>query len=257
MPQDDQRSPHACVHQSDDQKGSEPPQRDAYRAALAALQAEATAEVTAANDGLPSNRRSLARCIFCAVSKLFRPGRRTTLVDSWLPALDGVVAKLEAGARVADIGCSHGHGTLIMAEAFPRSQFIGLDEQPVAIDIAHRHAARHNLANLRVETAAADSLGRHRFDGVTCFDWLHSVRDPGSVASRVRNALSDDGTWMIVEPGYLADDPGSVAPLDSGVVSLASRTDETDLRALIARAGFTRIRQAAETPFNMILEARP
>lgn len=210
---------------------------------LAELRAQAMLEGVADRPAT-LRKRGLAHCVFCTVSKLFRPGRRTSLVDNWLPALDGVVERLQRGVRVADLGCSHGHGTLIMAEAFPRSEFVGFDDTAAAIDIARRHATRHGVDNIRFETARPSDLDRHSFDLVTCFDWLHASKNPQCVARRVREALTENGTWMIVEPGYLADEP-------------AGEGASIDLKSLIVEAGFRHFRQAAETPFNTILEARP
>ena len=220
------------------------PSPDPVADTLAELRAQAMLEGVSGHQAAAPRKRGLAQCVFCTVSKLFRPGRRTSLVESWLPALDGVVERLHHGGRVADLGCSHGHGTLIMAEAFPKSEFVGFDDTAAAIDIARRHAARHGLDNIRFETARPRDLDRHSFDLVTCFDWLHAAESPQCVARRVRDALTDNGTWMIVEPGYLADDA-------------TSASKRVDLRSLIVQAGFRRVRQAAETPFNTILEARP
>lgn len=240
MPQDDHRRPQVVPLFSKD-NAPEPSGPDPIDETLAALRAQALLEGAGS---VSERRRSLAQCVFCTVSKLFRPARRNSLVESWLPALDGVVEKLDAGVRVADLGCSHGHGTLIMAEAFPRSEFVGFDDQVTAVDIARRHAARHGLDNIRFETARPADLARDSFDLVTCFDWLHARRNPSCVARQVRQALTAGGTWMIVEPGYLADEPAASDPA-------------SDLRTLVAEAGFSRFRQAAETPFNTILEARP
>src|SRR5882762_6142090 len=141
-----------------------------------------------------------AGCMFCAVARFFRPGYRTNLVDQWLPALDGVVGKLGAGGTVADVGCGHGLSTVMMAQAFPKSQFIGFDFHEGSIAEARQHAKEHGVANARFEVAKAKEFPGSGYDLVTYFDCLHDMGDPAGAAAHVRQALKPDGSWMIVEP---------------------------------------------------------
>ena len=142
-----------------------------------------------------------AGCMFCAVARFFRPGYHNNLVSAWLPALDGVAAKLERGAKVADVGCGHGWSTVLMAKAFPKSQFIGYDFHPNSIKEATAHAQQHGVsANARFEVGLAKDYPEKDFDLVTCFDCLHDMGDPAGAAAHIRKSLKPDGTWMIVEP---------------------------------------------------------
>lgn len=217
-----------------------------------------------------------ASCMFCAVAKFFRPGYVAHLVESWLPALDGVVEKLEAGARVADIGCGHGHSTLLMAAAFPKSEFVGFDFHEASIQAARAHSARENLCHrARFQTAAAKAFNGGPYDLVACFDSLHDMGDPVGAARHIRSQLAEDGVWMVVEPmaGDRLEDnltpvgrlfyagstmiclPTSLAQ-ETGA-ALGAQAGEARLREVIEAGGFSSVRRAAETPFNMILEARP
>ncbi len=217
-----------------------------------------------------------AGCLFCAVARFFRPGYHNNLVGAWLPALDGVVDKLKAGARVADIGCGHGWSTVMMAKAFPKSQFIGYDFHGGSIEEANKHARLHGVeANARFEVALANGYQGRDFDLVTSFDCLHDMGDPAGAASYIRKSLKPGGTWMIVEPMagdtlesnlnpvgrlfYAASTmicvPTSKAQ-DVGT-ALGAQAGEAKLRDVITGAGFSKFRRATETPFNMILEARP
>ncbi|MGE0260315.1 MAG: class I SAM-dependent methyltransferase [Alphaproteobacteria bacterium] len=215
-------------------------------------------------------------CMFCAVAKFFRPGYHNNLVPNWLPALDGVMDKLQRGATVADVGCGHGWSTVLMAKAFPNSQFIGFDFHPSSIESAAAHAAEHGVsANARFEVAAAKEYPGRDFDLVTFFDCLHDMGDPAGAAAHVRQSLKPDGTWMIVEPmagDRLEDNLNPVGRLyyaGSTMVcvptslsqevgaALGAQAGEARLREVITSGGFTSMRRATETPFNMILEARP
>ena len=214
-------------------------------------------------------------CLFCAVAKFFRPGYRANIVESWLPALGGMVARLERGARVADIGCGHGHSTMIMAQAFPNSQFVGFDFHEGSIAEAKQHAAAHGLPNLTFEVAAAKTFNGGGYDLVTAFDCLHDMGDPVGAAGRVLEQLKPDGIWMIVEPiagDRLEDNLNPVGRLyyaastmicvptslaqDVGA-ALGAQAGEAKLREVITAAGFRSVRRATETPFNMVLEAQP
>jgi SAM-dependent methyltransferase len=137
-------------------------------------------------------------CLFCGVERFFRPGYKGHLVSEWLPSLEGVVAKLERGAKVADVGCGHGASTLIMAQAFPNSEFIGYDFHEPSIALARSHVG--GLANVRFETGRAQDYERSGFDLITIFDAFHDMGDPAGAARHARKALKPDGTLMLVEP---------------------------------------------------------
>jgi 2-polyprenyl-3-methyl-5-hydroxy-6-metoxy-1,4-benzoquinol methylase len=215
-------------------------------------------------------------CMFCAVARFFRPGYHNNLLSSWLPALEGVVAKLQRGGKAADVGCGHGWSTVLMAKAFPNSMFVGYDFHPSSIDQARAHAAEHDVsANTSFEVATAKSFPGTDYDLVTFFDCLHDMGDPAGAAAHVRRSLKPDGTWMIVEPmaaDRLEDNLNPVGRLyyaGSTMVcvptslsqevgaALGAQAGEARLREVISEGGFRNIRRAIETPFNMVLEARP
>jgi ubiquinone/menaquinone biosynthesis C-methylase UbiE len=208
--------------------------------------------------------------------RFFRPGYNTNLVQSWLPALDGVVAKLEQGARVADVGCGHGASTILMAEAFPRSTFVGLDYHDGSIATAWERAEEAGVADrVRFDVAPAAGFAGSGFDLVTMFDCLHDMGDPAGAARHVLSALAPDGTWMIVEPaaGDRVEDnlnpvgrayygfstllctPSSLAQEVGS--ALGAQAGERRIREIVESAGFSRFRRVAETPFNLVFEARP
>jgi SAM-dependent methyltransferase len=214
-------------------------------------------------------------CLFCTAGRFFRPTYQNNLVQSWLPALEDVVTKLERGATVADVGCGHGFSTLIMAEAFPHSTFVGYDFHPDSIAQAQAHAEQHGVtARTRFEVSLASEFPGEDLDLVTFFDCLHDMGDPVGVARRVRQALKPGGTWMVVEPAAadrLEDNLNPVsrlyyaastmicvpASLDQPVgAALGAQAGPARLSAAIREGGFERVRKAAETPFNMVLEAR-
>jgi len=217
-----------------------------------------------------------AGCMFCAVARFFRPGYQNNLVASWLPALDGVVAKLERGAKVADIGCGHGWSTVLMAKSFPKSQFIGFDFHPGSIEDAQVHAESHGVsANARFEVGLAKDYPGRDFDLVTCFDCLHDMGDPAGAATHIRRSLKADGTWMIVEPmagnslkenlnpvGRLYYAASTMICIPTSLsqevgAALGAQAGEAKLQEVIKAGGFKSVRRATETPFNMIIEARP
>jgi len=217
-----------------------------------------------------------ASCMFCAVARFFRPGYLNNLTSNWLPALDGVVGKLERGARVADVGCGHGVSTVIMAKAFPNSQFIGYDFHPSSIEHARAHAREHGVTdNVRFEVGTAKDYPERNFDLVAFFDCLHDMGDPVGAAAHVRQSLKADGSWMIVEPmagDRLQDNLNPVGRIYYAAstmvcvptslaqevgAALGAQAGEAKLREVITAGGFRNVRRAAETPFNMILEARP
>ena len=142
-----------------------------------------------------------SQCLFCTTGRFFRPGYQNNLVGSWLPTLDGVAAKLESGAKVADVGCGHGFSTIIMAKAFPKSTFVGYDFHPDSVAQARVHAEQHGAtANTKFEVAMAGDFPGKDLDLVTFFDCLHDMGDPVGAARHVRQTLKPDGSWMIVEP---------------------------------------------------------
>jgi 2-polyprenyl-3-methyl-5-hydroxy-6-metoxy-1,4-benzoquinol methylase len=217
-----------------------------------------------------------AACVFCATARCFRPAYAANLVRNWLPALDGVVEKLERGAKVADIGCGHGVSTVLMAAAFPNAEFVGVDFHPASIEAARAHAREHGVdGNVRFEVGLAKDYAGAGYDLVTFLDCLHDMGDPVGAARHVRETLAPDGTWMIVEPmaqDRLEDNltpvgrlyyagstmicvPTSLAQ-EMGA-ALGAQAGEARLREVVTGSGFTRFRRVVETPFNMILEARP
>jgi SAM-dependent methyltransferase len=208
--------------------------------------------------------------------RFFRPGYAANLVGGWLPALDGVVEKLERGARVADVGCGHGASTILMAQAFPRSEFVGFDYHADSIAVARERAAAAGVGDrIRFETAPATAFGGQGYDLVTMFDCLHDMGDPVGAARRVRESLAPDGTWMIVEPaagdrveenlhpigrayyGFstLLCTPGSLSQ-EVGL-ALGTQAGPARIRDVATTAGFGHFRTATATPLNIILEARP
>lgn len=214
-------------------------------------------------------------CMFCAVARFFRPGYQNHLVSTWLPALDGVVAKLERGAKIADVGCGHGWSTVFMAKAFPNSQFVGYDFHRGSIAEARKHATEHGATNVRFEVGTAKDYAETDLDLVTFFDCLHDMGDPAGAAAHVHRSLKTDGSWMIVEPmagDRLEDNLNPVGRLYYAAstmicvptslaqevgTALGAQAGEAKLREVITSGGFASVRRAAETPFNMILEARP
>jgi SAM-dependent methyltransferase len=214
--------------------------------------------------------------LFAGTERFFRPGYAANLVSSWIPALDGVEARLESGALVTDIGCGHGASTILMAEAYPRSEFVGFDYHEASIEHARRAAADAGLnGRVSFEVAPAKEYPGDAYDLVCMFDCLHDMGDPVGAAAHVLSTLRPDGTWLIVEPfagDRLEDNLNPVgrvyyggstlvctpASRDQEVgLALGAQAGEARLREVITAGGFTRFRRAAETPFNLVLEARP
>ena len=208
--------------------------------------------------------------------RFFRPGYNANLVTSWLPALEGVVKKLERGITVADVGCGHGASTILMAHAYPRSTFVGSDYHEKSIETARARAEAAGVADrVRFETAPADGYSGGDYELVTMFDCLHDMGDPVGAARHVRETIAPDGVWMIVEPmagdqveenlnpigrTYYAFSTFLCTPasLSQQVgLALGAQAGEARLRDVVTAGGFTRFRRAAETPFNLVLEARP
>jgi 2-polyprenyl-3-methyl-5-hydroxy-6-metoxy-1,4-benzoquinol methylase len=214
--------------------------------------------------------------LYCGVAAFYRNGYRASLVSEWLPALDGVVAKLTAGAKVADIGCGHGHSTVLMAKAFPRSRFWGFDAHAGSIEAARRHAEEAGVADrVTFAVAKADSYPAQGYDLICFFDCLHDMGKPVAAAEHARQALSPDGTVLLVEPfaGDKAEDNHNVvgrlyysasttmccahAISENGTHVLGAQAGEKQLAQVFHKAGFQHFRKATATPFNLILEARP
>jgi SAM-dependent methyltransferase len=214
--------------------------------------------------------------LFAGTERFFRPGYAANLTSSWIPALEGVQGKLEAGALVADVGCGHGASTIIMAEAYPKSTFVGFDYHEGSIEAARRAAAEAGVGDRTTfEVASAKDYPGAGYDLVAMFDCLHDMGDPVGAAAHVLETLNADGAWMIVEPyagDRLEDNLNPVGRVFYGASTLvctpASRDQEVGLalgaqagegrlREVVTEGGFTRLRRATETPFNLVLEARP
>lgn len=214
-----------------------------------------------------------AGCLFCAVAKMFRPGYVNALVQDWLPALDGVVEQLKAGAKVADVGCGHGLSTILMAQAFPKSRFTGYDFHAASIAAATAHARSHGLTNVEFAVGRAQDFEGSGYDLITCFDCLHDMGDPEAAAAHIKKALKPGGTWMVVEPmagDSLEDNINPVGRLyysastmicvptslaqETGT-ALGAQAGEKRLTEVIRSGGFKNVRRAAQTPLNMVLEA--
>lgn len=214
-------------------------------------------------------------CLFCGTERFFRPMYAASLVDEWIPALEGVREKLEAGGKVADIGCGHGSSTIIMAQAFPNSTFHGFDFHEPSIE--HARAAARDVGvenNTTFEVVTAKEFPGSAYDLVTIFDALHDMGDPVGASAHILNSLSDGGTFMLVEPFagdslaenlnplgqiYYAFSTMICTPASKAQevgLALGAQAGEKRLTEVLNEAGFTKVRRAAETPTNMVLEAR-
>jgi len=214
--------------------------------------------------------------VFSGCERFFRPGYAANLVASWLPALEGVEAKLNGGAAVADVGCGHGASTTLMTRAFPKSRFTGSDYHEESIIQARKRIAEAGLGDqVTFEVASAQTFDGGPYDLVTSFDCLHDMGNPVGAAKHIREMLAPDGTWMVVEP-YAGDSvtdnlnpvgrvyysfstflcvPNALS--QDGGYSLGAQAGEEPIRRLAADAGYTRFRRVAETPFNIVYQARP
>ena len=216
-----------------------------------------------------------AGCLFCATGAFFRPGYVNNIVQAWIPALEGVEAQLHAGARVADIGCGVGFSTLLMARAYPESDFVGYDFHEPSIDEARRHADEHGLGDrVRFEVAAAKDIAEQGFDLITMYDCLHDMGDPRGCAQHMHEILAPGGSWMIVEPiagdapeqnmnpvGRLYYNASTMicvpTSLDQEVgEGMGAQAGEAKLAEVIRQGGFESVRRVTEGPFNMVLQAR-
>ncbi|MET9343256.1 class I SAM-dependent methyltransferase [Nonomuraea sp. NPDC003804] len=214
--------------------------------------------------------------VFVGCDAFFRPGYVAELIPSWIPALEGVEAKLAAGARVADVGCGLGSSSILLAEAYPRTTVTGSDYHTESITLARERAAEAGLAGrVEFEVATAQTFSGAGYDLVTTLDCLHDMGDPLGAARQVRQALAADGTWLLVEPyacDKLEDNFTPVGRLyysastflcvpnglsQPGGYALGAQAGESAVRELAEQAGFTRFRRAAQTPFNLVYEIRP
>jgi 2-polyprenyl-3-methyl-5-hydroxy-6-metoxy-1,4-benzoquinol methylase len=215
-------------------------------------------------------------CMFSGTERFFKPSYLLNLVQSWLPALEGVVGKLQKGARVADVGCGHGASTIIMSQAYPKSHFWGFDYHEDSIEAARKKAESAGVSDrCTFEVASAKAYPGKDYDLVAFFDCLHDMGDPTGASAHVRKTLKADGTWLIVEP--FANDEleknlnpiGRVFYCASTMVctpaskaqevgmALGAQAGEKRLREVVTGGGFSRFRRATETPFNLVFEARP
>ena len=211
-------------------------------------------------------------CLFCGTDRFFRPGYQANLIDNWIPSLDGVEAKLKAGARVADIGCGHGSSTVLMAQAYPNSTIVGIDYHAPSIEAARAKAAEAGVSNVEFQVAKAQDFAGEGYDFACIFDALHDMGDPVGAARHIRETLAPGGTFMLVEPmagDSMADNMhplGQIFYAASCTIctpnslsqevgrGLGAQAGEKALAEVCREAGFTQVRRAAETPTNMVLE---
>jgi ubiquinone/menaquinone biosynthesis C-methylase UbiE len=213
--------------------------------------------------------------LFLGTERLFRPGYKGYLVSEWIPKLDGVEDRLRRGAAVADVGCGHGASTILMAQAYPASQFVGYDYHEASIETARRRAKEAGVeGRVRFEPASAKDYAQEGYDLITFFDCLHDMGDPVGAAVHARRALSDGGVVMLVEP-FAGDHPEdnhnqigrAFYGFSTVVCTMASRAQEVGLalgaqagearlREIFEQAGFSCFRRATETPMSIVFEAR-
>ncbi len=213
-----------------------------------------------------------SQCLFCGTDRFFRPGYQANLIDHWIPALDGVEDKLKSGAKVADIGCGHGSSTVMMAQAYPQSQFVGIDFHGPSIDQAREQAARAGVTNVDFQVATAQDFDGEGFDFACIFDALHDMGDPVGAAQHIKQAMKGDGTFMLVEPMAGDSMAENMHPLgqifyafsttvctpnslsQDVALGLGAQAGQKRLTEVLNEAGFGNVRRAAETPTNMVLE---
>jgi SAM-dependent methyltransferase len=214
--------------------------------------------------------------VFSGCERFFRPGYIGNLVPSWIPSLEGVEAKLQAGAHVGDVGCGHGASTILLAKTYPNSTFAGFDYHSGSIAEASKRAAEAGVADrVSFEVASAQSFPGTGYDLVATFDCLHDMGDPVGAARHIREALAGDGSWLIVEPAAGDTVTSNLNPVgrvyygfstflcvpnalsQSGGYALGAQAGEAEIREVVTDGGFTRFRQTAATPFNLVFEGRP
>jgi ubiquinone/menaquinone biosynthesis C-methylase UbiE len=246
----------------------------AFQLALGALQAESTI-AAGFRSGSGFGWHEQTENVHVGCERFFRPGYVANVVSSWIPALDGVDAKLRSGARVADVGCGLGASTVLLAQEYPQSTFAGSDYHEGSITLARKRAADAGVADrIAFEVAGAQTFAGSNYDLVATFDCLHDMGDPVGAARHIRDALAPDGTWLIVEPfagDTVAENLNPVGRVyysfstllcvpnalsQSGGYALGAQAGEAAIRQVVTDAGFTRFRRAAETPFNLVYEAR-
>jgi len=247
----------------------------AFELALGALKAEPRV-VEAFRTGAGIGWHEQDQDVFTGCERFFRPGYLMHLLPEWIPALDGVQQKLEQGTTVADLGCGHGASTLLMAQAFPNSRFTGSDYHEGSIEAARARAEAAGVSDrVGFEVSGAQTIEAHDLGLVTTFDCLHDMGDPRGAAQRIRQSLAPDGTWMIVEPAAGDTVESNLNPVgrvfygfstflcvpnamsQPGGYALGAQAGESAIRQVVTDAGFTRFRRVAETPFNLVYEARP
>ena len=230
-------------------------------------------EVFRTGEGLGWNEHS--SCLFCGTERFFRGGYHAHLIGAWIPALDGVEAKLRAGARVADVGCGLGASTILMALAYPQSRFVGYDYHAPSIAWARERAEKAGVADrVTFEVATAKEYPGTGYDLVCFFDCLHDMGDPVGAAAHVLTTLAPDGSWMVVEPFAQDRIEGNLNPIGRIYYSastmvctpaskaqevglaLGAQAGEAKIRDVVTQGGFSRFRRATETPFNLIFEAK-
>jgi len=247
----------------------------AFQVALGAIQAKDQLEERF-NTGKGMGWHEHNTNVFVGTERFFRPGYAANLIAAWIPALEGVEAKLKAGAKVADVGCGLGASTILMAKNYPKSEFVGFDYHDKSIETAKQRAKDAGVGDrIKFEMAMAKNYPGKDYDLVTFFDCLHDMGDPAGASAHVHSTLKKDGTWMIVEPmagDKIEDNLNPIgrafygastllctpASLSQEVgLALGAQAGEKRLREVIMSGGFTRFRRATETPFNLVFEARP
>lgn len=217
-----------------------------------------------------------SNCLFAGTERFFRPGYNANLVSSWIPALEGLEEKLQAGAKVADVGCGHGASTIVMTQAYPNSEFFGFDYHAPSIDRAKVLAEQAGVAErITFSQASGTAFPGDDYDLIAFFDCLHDMGDPVGAGKHVKQSLAHDGTWMIVEPFAHDDLKDNLNPVgrifyhastfictpaslsQEVALGLGAQAGERRLRQVATEAGFRSFRRATETPFNMIFEAHP
>lgn len=213
-------------------------------------------------------------CCFCGTDRFFRPGYQANLVSDWIPSLDGVEAKLDAGGKVADVGCGHGSSTILLAQRFPNSTIHGIDFHAPSIEEAKAKAKKAGVANVEFHVTSAKEFPGNDYDFACIFDALHDMGDPVGAASHIKDALKPGGTFMVVEPqagDSLEDNMHPLGAIFYGFstticvptskaqevgLALGAQAGERRLTDVLTQAGFANVRRATETPTNMVLEAR-